>query len=248
VTIFLGDNVVITFQERPGGDSFNSVRERIFRAWGPMRSQKADYLFYALVDAVIDGYFPAVEHLGDQLEKLEDDILLRLDRETPARVHEVKRDVLLVRRAIWPLREAINSLCRDESTLITPQTRLYLRDSYDHALRLMDLVEVYREIGSDLKDLYLTSVSNRMNEIMKVLTIITTLFIPPTLIAGIYGMNFNTQRSPFNMPELNWHYGYPIALLAMVVVSLLLAWYLQRRGFIGIGTTGDGTSRPHTDS
>jgi magnesium transporter len=233
LSLFLGKRYVLTFQEHPGGDTLGPVRERIRRSLGRIRTEPSDYLAYALIDAAVDGYFPVLELLGEKLDQLEDEILDQsTGNETPARVHEIKRDILLVRRAIWPLREAVNNLIRDANPLISDQTRVYLRDVHDHAMRIMDLVEMYREIGSDLMDLYLTSVSNRMNEVMKALTLITSIFIPPTLIAGIYGMNFDTRVSPWNMPELNWYYGYPLALSIMVLLSLLLIGYLWHRGWL----------------
>ncbi len=235
LSLFLGKDFVLTFQERPGGDCLNPVRDRIRRGWGQIRQTGADYLVYALIDAVVDGYFPVLEDLGDRLDNLEDEILDRAGKRTPASVHDIKRGILIVRRAIWPLRDAINVLCRDANPLIGEQARIYMRDCYDHALRLMDLVETYREIGSDLMDLYLTSVSNRMNEVMKVLTIITTLFIPPTFIAGVYGMNFNPAKSPLNMPELEWYFGYPFALTLMAAVVIALTFYLRSRGWIATG-------------
>ena len=233
LSIFLGKRYVLTFQEHPGGDTFGQVRERIRRSLGRIRSEQADYLAYALIDAVVDGYFPVLELLGESLDILEDDILGQsTGNETPARVHEIKRDILLVRRAIWPLREAVNNLIRDANPLVRDQTRVYLRDVHDHAMRIMDLVEMYREIGSDLMDLYLTSVSNRTNEVMKTLTVITSIFIPPTLVAGIYGMNFNPKASPYNMPELEWYFGYPFALLVMILLSILLVAYLWHKGWL----------------
>lgn len=233
LSIFLGSNYVLTIQERPGGDCLNQVRERLRKRMGSLRNQGADYLVYAIVDAVVDEYFPVVERLGEQIEHLEDSILDgRRLRTGPMRIHRVKRHTQAIRRAVWPLRDALNILCRDTHPLISEHTRLYLRDCYDHSIRVLDLIETYRELCHDLMDIYLSTVNNRMNEVMKVLTIITALFIPPTLIAGIYGMNFDPDRSPWNMPELRWYFGYPTALLFMAIVSGLLAYYLHRRGWL----------------
>jgi magnesium transporter len=218
LSMFLGKNFVLTVQEGHAGDVLSPVRDRIRKASGTLRSEGADYLLYAIIDALIDGYFPVVESLGDELEKLEDSIIDGADRFTPARVLEMKRDVLMVRRAIWPARDAVNMLVRDDISLISHKTRVYIRDCYDHAMRIIDLVETQRELCADLMDLYMSSVSNRMNEVMKVLTVITLLFMPATLIAGIYGMNFNTQH-PLNMPELNWPLGYIFALSLMIVMA-----------------------------
>jgi magnesium transporter len=230
LSMFLGPGFVITIQEGHTGDVLDPVRDRIRKGNGHLRIEQADYLMYAILDTVIDGYFPVVESLGDELEKLEDSILEGPDRYTPARVLEMKRDILGVRRAIWPARDVVNILARDEVNLVSQKTRVYLRDCYDHAMRIIDLLETQREMCSDLMDLYLSSVSNRMNEVMKALTVITLLFMPPTLIAGIYGMNFNTKY-PLNMPELNWTAGYPFALTLMVVTALCFVRYAYTKGW-----------------
>ncbi len=191
-----------------------------------------------MLDAVIDGYFPVLEALGERLEMLEEEILARPERRTISTVHEVKRELISLRRVVWPLREALNTLVRDESPLVTPETRLYMRDCYDHAVRIIDFVETYRELGADLTDLYLSSVSQRLNEVMKLLTVFTAVFIPLTLVAGIYGMNFNTGASPWNMPELNWVCGYPFALLLMALVASGLLFWFRRKGWLGGGGAG----------
>jgi magnesium transporter len=197
-----------------------------------MRDSGAGYLAYAILDAVIDHYFPVLEAYGERLESLEDRIVAEPDRAVVAEIHEVKRELLHLRRAIWPQREALNSLVRDEIPHISEETRLYFRDCYDHAVRIIDLVETYREVCSDLMDLYLSSISNRMNEIMKVLTVISTLFIPLTFIVGVYGMNFNTAF-PWNMPELNWRYGYPACLALMLIIAIGQLIFFYRKGWIG---------------
>ena len=233
LSIFLGKNYVLTIQEHEGGDCLEHVRERLRRRLGDIRKRGADYLVYAIIDAVVDGYFPVIESLGERIEELEDQILEAEQMKSgPARIHEIKRETTTIRRAVWPLRDAINILCRDTHPLITDHTRIYYRDCHDHAIRIIDLVETYRELSHDLMDIYLSTVNNRMNEIMKVLTIITSLFIPPTLIAGIYGMNFETNCSPWNMPELKWYLGYPLSLLLMVVLSCSLTYYLHRKGWL----------------
>ncbi len=233
LSLFLGRNFVVTFQEGRPGDPFEPLRERVRHGVGRVRQAGADYLAYSLLDAVIDGYFPVLEGLGERLEALEDEILVRAERHTVSEVHEVKRELLMLRRATWPLREALNTLIRDECPLIAAETRVYLRDCYDHVVRIIDFVETYRELGADLTDLYLSSISQRLNEIMKVLTMIATIFIPLTLISGIYGMNFNTQASPLNMPELNWVFGYPFALLLMALIAGGLLLWFRRRGWLG---------------
>lgn len=234
LSLFLGPNFVITFQERPGWDCLDPVRERI-RKSQRIRETGPGYLAYAILDATIDHYFPVLEAYGERLETLEDQIVSQPTRQAVGEIHDVKRELLYLRRAIWPQREALNTLVRDEIPQISHETRLYLRDVYDHAVRIIDLVETYREVCSDLMDLYLSSISNRMNEIMKVLTVISTIFIPLTFIVGVYGMNFNTQISPWNMPELNWYFGYPLCLLVMALITLGQFVFFRRKGWIGGG-------------
>ncbi len=231
LSLFLGKNFVVTFQELPG-DCFDPVRARIRKAGGRIRNAGPDYLAYALVDAFVDHYFPVLEKYGEQLEALEDEVILNPLRGAITRIHEVKRDLLTLRRAAWPLREVLTTLYRESTPLITQETRLYLRDCYDHTVQIIDLLENYRDIASSLTDVYLSSVSNRMNEVMKVLTIFTTIFIPLTLIAGIYGMNFNTAQSPLNMPELNWYWGYPFALGLMALLATVMLIYFGRKGWL----------------
>ncbi len=232
LSMFLGKNYVLTFQET-AGDCFDPVRQRIRKAGGRIRKSGPDYLAYALLDATIDNHFPVLEHYGEKLESLEDEVVLRPDKQVISQVHEVKRDLLPLRRVIWPLRETLNTLAREDTPFICPETRIYLRDCYDHVIQIMDLLENYRDIASSLMEVYLSSVSNRMNEIMKILTIFTALFIPMNLIAGIYGMNFNPDRSPLNMPELNWFLGYPFALALMATVAVVMFFYFRRKGWIG---------------
>jgi magnesium transporter len=235
VSLFLGSNFVITFQERPGWDCLEPVRDRIRRHVLRIRDAGPGYLVYSILDAVVDHYFPVLEAYGERLETLEDAIITHADRGTIADVHSVKRDLLYLRRAIWPQREAINALIRDEIPWVTAETQLYLRDVYDHAVRIIDLVETHREVCSDLMDLYLSSISNRMNEVMKVLTVISTVFIPLTFIVGVYGMNFDTAASPWNMPELEWYFGYPLCLALMVAITAGQFAFFKRKGWIGSG-------------
>jgi magnesium transporter len=233
VSIFLGTNYVLTFQERVGRDCFDPVRERLRTGRGRLRQSGGDYLAYTLIDAVIDAYFPVLERIGEEVETLEDELAEDPDASLVARVHEVKRDLLTLRRVVWPMRETVNALIRDPTPHITTTTQIYLRDCYDHAITLLDIVEVYRDIASGLHDLYLSSMSTRLNEIMKVLTIIATIFIPLGFIASLYGMNFATDTSPLNMPELHWYYGYPFALALMAAVAGGLLFYFWRSGWIG---------------
>ena len=231
LSLFLGKSYVLTFQERVG-DAFDPVRERIRKAGGRVRNAGPDYLAYALIDAFIDNYFPVLEKYGERLESIEEDVLSRPEPVLVSRMHEVKRDLLTLRRAIWPLRETINSLVREPSPFISDETRVYFRDCYDHTIQIIDLLENYRDVASGLMEVYLSSASNRLNEIMKILTMFTAFFIPLSLIAGIYGMNFNTARSPFNMPELNWYLGYPFVLGLMATVALGMVTFFRRKGWL----------------
>ncbi|MFN0152477.1 MAG: magnesium/cobalt transporter CorA [bacterium] len=231
ISIFLGKNYVLTFQER-AGDCFGAVRDRIRLVGGRIRAAGPDYLAYALLDAIVDAYFPVIEQHGERLEALEDEILAKPSSDAIARVHAIKRELQTFRRLLWPQRDALNSLLRDEQCFFTADTRIYLRDCYDHTLRIIELVEMQRELGSDLVDLHLSSASNRMNEIMKVLTVITTIFIPLSFVAGIYGMNFDRSASIWNMPELGWRYGYPVSLGLMALIAVGLVAYFKRKGWM----------------
>lgn len=232
LSLFLGPGFVLTIQQRPG-DPLDPIRQRIRKRQGRVRDNQADYLAYALLDAVMDDYFPALEEHGERIETMEEKVL---DRPRPAvltEIRQAKRDLMTLRRALWPQREALNSLARDPHQIIASETRIYFRDCYDHALRLMEMTEHYREHSSDLMDVYLTSLSHRMNEIMKTLTVIASIFIPLTFIVGIYGMNFDIEASPWNMPELYTYWGYPAVMLMMLFLSLAMLWYFRRKGWIG---------------
>ncbi len=231
VSLFLAERLVVTFQER-AGDSFEPVRERLREGVGRIRVEGADFLAYALCDAVLDAFFPTLEKLGDEVEELEERVIAIPDTETFREIHRVKQRLLQVRRAVWPARDAMNELLREESALVRPGTKVFLRDCYDHTVQVMDMVETYREMTSGLIDEYMSSVSNRMNEIMKVLTIIATLFIPLTFIAGVYGMNFDRGASPLNMPELGWRYGYPAVLAVMAVAAAGMLYYFRRKKWL----------------
>jgi magnesium transporter len=232
VALFMGDNFVLSFQES-ANQCFEPVCNRMRRKRGRLRNASADYLTYALLDAVLDDYFPMLDKYGETIEELETRLLERFENSLVTRVHQIKRDLLTMRRAIWPQRDMLNILIREDSLLVHDQTRIYLRDCYDHAIQLIDLVETYREIASGLVDLYLSSLSTRMNEVMKVLTIMSTLFIPLGFIAGVYGMNFDPKKSPWNMPELSWYFGYPFALALMGAVALGFIVYFRHKGWLG---------------
>jgi magnesium transporter len=230
ISFILGQNYVITLQEVPG-DSFEAVRQRIRRGKGLIRKAGPDYLLYALVDALVDEFFPILERYGEQIEELEDEVILQPSPQILQRVHSAKRDLLVLRRTAWPERDTISAFSREESHLIRQETQVYIRDCYDHIIQVIDMIETYRDLASGLQEAYLSSLSNRMNEVMKVLTIISTIFIPLTFIAGIYGMNFAPDTSPFNMPELRWYWGYPFSLALMAIVAIGLIIFFRRRGW-----------------
>ena len=247
VSIFLGKNFVITFQERLG-DCFEPVRNRIRGGAGRIRSRGADYLTYALLDAVTDGYFPVLEELGERIDELEDFIMTEPQPNDVRRIHSLKRDLLLTRRAVWPHRDMLSRLVRDESPLIDAETKIYLRDCFDHTFQLIDHLETYRDTVSDLADMFLSALSIRMGEVMKVLTVIATVFMPLTLISSIYGMNFDTKASKWNMPELGWALGYPTVITLMIGITVGMLIYFDRRGWIGPGGRRKARRRRRTKS
>ncbi len=231
--MFLGRHFVLTFQERPG-DCLDPVRERLRKDRGHIRKAGADYLAYALIDAVVDAYFPIVDACGERIEWLDDRVSANHWPHFMHEIHEVRGNLMTLRRSIRPLRDALVLLMPDPHSLISENTQFYLRDCYDHTIQLIELLDTYRELCSDLREFYMSTINNRMNEIIKVLTIIATIFIPLSFIAGIYGMNFNT-RFPGNMPELNWPFGYVFALSLMGGVALGLLVFIWRKGWLGRG-------------
>ena len=196
---------MLTFQQRPG-DCFDPVRERIRRAKGRIRAMAADYLLYALIDAVVDDYFPVLERYGDNLESIESSIISDPEPESIERLHELRRGLLALRRSLWPTRDMLSALQREGPGFISEATRVYVRDAHDHTVQLIDIIETYREIAAGLIEIYLSSLSTRLNEVMKILTLMATVFLPLTFITSLYGMNFD-RRSPWNMPELGWRLG-----------------------------------------
>jgi magnesium transporter len=225
VSFVLGKHYLLTVQEEPKRDCFGSVRDRIRNNKGYVRKCGPDYLTYALLDAVVDGFFPVLEDYGERIEALEDEVLLNPTRQTLEKIYQVRRELLALRRSIWPQRDAINTLIRGGSNLISPEVQVYLRDCYDHTVQVMDMVETYRELASGLMDVYLSSVGNKMNEIMKLLTVISSIFIPLTFIAGVYGMNFEY------MPELKLRWGYFACWGVMLAVAATLCIFFWRRGW-----------------
>jgi len=225
VSLILGANFVISLQEREG-DVFDPVRERIRKAKGRIRKAGADYLAYALLDVIVDNYFVTLENTGEKIEGTEEQLSLDPSPGVLQSVHKLKKEMIFLRKSVWPLRELVSGLERCESPLIHESTSAYLRDVYDHTIQIIDTVESYRDTISGLLDIYLSSISNKMNEVMKVLTIFASIFIPLTFIAGVYGMNFGF------MPELKWHWGYFIILLVMLLVVISLVRYFRRKKWL----------------
>ena len=225
VSLIIGHNVVISFQEKMG-DVFQGVRERIRFSKGRIRKMGSDYLAYALIDAIVDHYFIVLEEVGDQIENLEDEVMTRPTTETMQTLQKIKRRLLFLRKAVWPLREVISSLERGESKMIMKQSKPYFRDLYDHTIQVVDMVETMRDMNAGMFDMYLSSISNKMNEVMKVLTIIATIFIPLTFIAGIYGMNFDY------MPELKWQWGYFGVWGVMALLFIGMMFYFRRKKWL----------------
>lgn len=231
VSLVVGKNYILTVQEYPEKDCLQPVRRRIKYNKGSIRNQGTSYLAYALWDAIIDGFFPVLEIYGEKIEDLEDEVIFNPSNQSLAKVYQIKRELLALRRAIWPQRNALNTLIRDGSSVIDPEILVFLRDCYDHTVQIIDIIETYRELASSLTDIYLSAISNKMNEVMKLLTVISSIFIPLTFIAGIYGMNFNTEVSPWNMPELSWYWGYPACWGLMLATAAGLVYFFWRRGW-----------------
>lgn len=225
VSLVVGPNFVISFQERRG-DIFDSVRERIRNAKGRIRKMGADYLAYGLMDTVVDNYFIVLEKLGEQIESVQEELLGDPTLDTLHGIQRLKRELLFLRKSVWPLREAASSFERSESSIVRKSTRMYLRDVYDHTIQVIDVLESSRDMVSGMLDIYLSSLSNKMNEVMKVLTITATIFIPLTFVAGIYGMNFE------HMPELHWRVGYPVALLVMSTIAGVMLFFFKRKKWL----------------
>ncbi|MDP2105701.1 MAG: magnesium/cobalt transporter CorA, partial [Desulfobulbaceae bacterium] len=224
------NNLLLTFQER-GFAAMDSIRARITGAKGRIRRMGSDYLAHSVLDAVVDCYFSLLEQLEILTDDLEEEVIGESTKETIFRIHKLKTKMTLLRKSVWPLRDLINSLYRDDLPFISDAAYPFLKDLADHTIQIIDSVETLRDIITGLLDVYLSTASNRMNEVMKVLTIFAAIFIPLTFIAGLYGMNFNTAISPYNMPELNWVYGYPGALLLMLAVAVGMVTVFRKRGW-----------------
>lgn len=225
VSFVVGDGWLLTFQEEEG-DIFEIVRDRIRHDKGRVRRAEADYLAYALIDAIVDNYFLVLEEFGDQIESLETSLMGGRSQGQLSNLQSIKREVISLRKSIWPMREVVNNFLKSDSTLVAKETRPYLHDLYDHCIQIMDTIESYRDIIGGMQDLYLSVVNNKMNEIMKVLALISTIFLPMTLVAGIYGMNFK------NMPELEANWGYPAAMTLMLVIGLSMYFLFKKRNWL----------------
>lgn len=232
VSLVLGSTFVLSFQEGLEGDVFGAIRDRLRTRKGQVRNLGADYLAYSLLDAIVDQYFVILESLGDRIEDIEQELLNTPTKDTLQEIYRLKRELLLVRKSIWPLREVVGQLQREDSSIIKEGTRVFLRDLYDHTVAVVDTLENEREIIAGMIDIYLSSVSNRLNEVMKLLTIIATIFIPLTFIAGIYGMNFDPDTSPWSMPELRWYWGYPVVMGVMGLIGLVMLVYFRKKKWL----------------
>ncbi len=230
ISFFLSETFLISFC---AGDfaPFESVVKRLQDRGTRLRSRGADFLLYSLVDVVVDRGFPVLEAFGQQLEDLEEQILEASGHETLEKIHKVKRELIMFRHTLWPQREVVNQLLRGENALIKDDTLIYLRDCYDHAIQVMEMLETYRDMSGSMLEIYLSNVNNRMNEIMRVLTVIATIFIPLTFIVGVYGMNFDRNAGAWNMPELGWPYGYLLIWLLMIGVAAVMVLFFRRRGW-----------------
>jgi len=226
VSIVFGRNFVISIQEGREGDLFEPLRERIRNGKGRIRKLGPDYLAYSLLDTIIDHYFLILEKFAERIETLEENLVSDPKPETLNQIHRLKREMIFLRKSAWPLRELIYNLEKSDSELIQPATKIFLRDIYDHAVHIIDSIETYREMLSSMLDIYLSSVSNRMNQVMKVLTIIATIFMPLTFLAGVYGMNFKF------MPEIGWRWGYPLVLFIMFTVAVVMLYLFKKKKWL----------------
>jgi magnesium transporter len=226
VSLILGENYLISFQEGLEGDVFEAVRVRLGNEKARLRSAGPDFLLHALLDVIVDHYFLVLEKIAERIEDIEDELIDNPRQETVHDIYRMKREMLFLHKAVWPLREVVSGLQRRDSHLIQDTTVIYLRDLYDHTIQVLDTMETLRDMLSGMLDIYLSSVSNRLNEVMKVLTIIATIFMPLSFIVGLYGMNFK------NMPEYDWRYGYPAVLLLMASIASAMVVYFRRKRWI----------------
>ena len=237
VSLFVADNLLISIQEDAETDVFEPVRQRIRVGGGYIRKMGPDYLAYALLDAIVDHCFPVMEKFGEELEEMEDKVLAKPDSRNVAQIHNAKRMLMQLRRFVWPERDVVSAMLHSDNALIRTETKVFLRDLYDHTVQIMDLIEAYREVATSLFEMYLSSVSMRTNETMRVLTVISAIFIPLTFIVGLYGMNFSPtlpdgSPAPANMPELHWKYGYLFVLAVMAIVALGQIYFFKRKKWL----------------
>jgi len=231
ISLILGPNFVISCQESKY-EIFSNVRQRLRKGHNRLRKWGSDYLFYTLLDTIVDNYFTVLENIGEELEEMEADLMNNSKQDSIHELHKTKKDLVYIRRLVWPLREMIGNVLREETDLISEKTSPFLRDVFDHIIQVAETIDTFRDMVGGMQDLYLSSMSNKMNEVMKVLTIIATIFIPLTFIAGIYGMNFNTQASPFNMPELNSPFGYIGVWIIMILTGVGMIFYFKRKKWL----------------
>ncbi len=226
ISFVLGKDYLLSFQEKEG-DLFGNLRDRIRLDQGRVRKKKADYLLYRLIDIIVDNYYSVLDAIGQKIETIEEDIYQNSIEQQFKNIQKLKKELIYLRKALYPLRDAMSKLIKDESGFIEPANIRYYRDVYDHVVHLIDSLDTYKDLTSALMDIYINTLNTRMNEVMKVLTIISTIFIPLTFIVGVYGMNFNTEKSPWNMPELNSPYGYPIVMGLMVLIVIGMMRYFK---------------------
>ena len=231
VGVFVGDDwvVSVTPEEEP---VIERVRDAVARGDERLLHRGADFTAYRIVDVVVDDYFDLLDRIEDEIEAIEEDVLETPDRETLERINSVRRELLSVRKQVWPAREAVGVLARGDPDQIDEETEKYFRDVYDHVVQIADLTETYRDLVSGARDIYLNALSQSTNEVMKVLTVVATIFIPLTFVAGVYGMNFDPGASPFNMPELGWRYGYPATMLGMALIAVVMIAHFRRRDYL----------------
>ncbi len=224
ISLILGSDFLLSFQEKEG-DMFDGLRGRIQDPANRLRQKKIDYLFYRLIDTIVDNYYVVMETLGARIEDVEEEVYLNPQQSTLNRIQDIKKELIYLRKSIYPIREAISQLIRNDYVVISENTTKFLSDVYDHTIQIIETYETYRDLTSNLMDMYMTTISNRMNEVMKVLTVISTIFIPLTFLSGLYGMNFQ------HMPELDWRYGYYTVLGLMGVIVIIMIYYFRRKGW-----------------
>jgi magnesium transporter len=231
ISIVLGENYVLSFQDSDD-PVFDPIIKRLEMEGTRLRKFGSDYLAYALIDTVVDHYYQALDMIGHSIEEIEELVIEDPQERHLQKIHAMRRELVHFRKSVWSLRDGLNSLIRDESPVISDEVKVFIRDVYDHLIQVIDSIETSREMVFGLYDMYMSGLSNRMNEVMKILTIIATIFMPLTFVAGIYGMNFNPEASPLNMPELNWYYGYPAAWVVMLILGIIMGFYFKRKGWL----------------